>query len=338
MQDLSRPPGSRHLSQCQSRAVGALLGVHAGDSLGASLEFKTHSQIRRTHPEGLREIIGGGPFSWPAGHATDDTDMTRAVLLAYRDISVNPSSVKDVALLAGDHFLSWYTGDWPGRRRGSRPVDIGGATREGLYKFKKTHDPDKSGAGKGSCGNGSLMRCIPTGLFQRDPQKLIEESMRISRITHTDEKCTISCAVYNRIAGSLVAGTSVEEAIHHGMEVAEQLEGQTSGPVGEAVLLGKRLSIEQMAWNGPVRELKGCCSGYVLESLSLAIAAILDRRSLEDVLVDVVRIGKDTDTNGAVAGGLLGARDGVEAIPARWKDKLQFREEFMTIGLELLKE
>ena len=36
-----------------------------------------------TYPDGLRDIVGGGPFCWPAGHATDDTDLTRAVLLAY---------------------------------------------------------------------------------------------------------------------------------------------------------------------------------------------------------------------------------------------------------------
>ena len=46
------------------------------------------------------------------------------------------------------------------------------------------------------------------------------------------------------------------------------------------------------------------------------------------MVVDVVRLGADTDTNGAIAGGLLGARDGVEGIPDRWLDKLQFREEF----------
>jgi ADP-ribosylglycohydrolase len=94
-----------------------------------------------------------------------------------------------------------------------------------------------------------------------------------------------------------------------------------------------------MARNGPdLSAMKGACSGFVLDSLVLAIAAVLDTRSLEDVLVDVVRIGNDTDTNGAVAGGLLGARDGIDAVPERWKAKLQFREEFMRIGLELTTE
>ena len=41
------------------------------------------AQIRNSYPDGLREIVGGGAFGWPAGHATDDTDVTRAIVLAY---------------------------------------------------------------------------------------------------------------------------------------------------------------------------------------------------------------------------------------------------------------
>jgi ADP-ribosylglycohydrolase len=41
------------------------------------------SAVREQYPDGLTEMIGGGPLGWPAGHATDDTDLTRAVLLAY---------------------------------------------------------------------------------------------------------------------------------------------------------------------------------------------------------------------------------------------------------------
>ena len=45
----------------ESLIAGALLGVHAGDSLGASLEFMSFGQVREAYPDGLREIVGGGP-------------------------------------------------------------------------------------------------------------------------------------------------------------------------------------------------------------------------------------------------------------------------------------
>jgi ADP-ribosylglycohydrolase len=75
--------------------------------------------------------------------------------------------------------------------------------------------------------------------------------------------------------------------------------------------------------------------GYVLDSLSIAVAAVLDPRPLPTVLADVVRLGRDTDTNGAIAGGLLGARDGADAIPARWRAPLQFGAEFVAAAEQL---
>jgi len=52
----------------------------------------------------------------------------------------------------------------------------------------------------------------------------------------------------------------------------------------------------------------------------------------------VVAIGGDTDTNAAIAGGLLGVRDGVDLIPRRWLDRLQFREEFLAAAEALAGE
>ena len=40
----------------------------------------------------------------------------------------------------------------------------------------------------------------------------------------------------------------------------------------------------------------------------------------EAALVDTVRRGGDTDTNAAIAGALLGAVHGVEALPLRWRN------------------
>lgn len=256
--------------------------------------------------------------------------MTRGVLLAYYDLT--PGG--DVARLAGDYFLKWVQGEWPGRTPGSTPLDIGGATADGLHQYHRTRDPDRAGAGPGRAGNGSLMRCIPTGLFQTDPERLVRESERISKITHDDARCTAACAVYNTIVAQLVGGDSPVEAVAAGAGVAAKLDD--SGEVSRAVDLGKRLDVSAMAQQGPPKQMRGQCSGFVLETLSVAIAAVLDSRSLEDVLVDVVRIGKDTDTNGAVAGGLLGARDGEEGIPERWRRELQFGNDFKQVALDLL--
>jgi ADP-ribosylglycohydrolase len=320
-----------------SKTLGALLGVHTGDSLGATLEFDSWDSIQSRYPTGLREIIGGGPFSWPAGHATDDTDLTRAVLLAYRDLQrsmTKEGKAFDVVKAAADYSIDWLTGNWPDREKGDTPDDIGSATYVGLSNYQTSRNPATSGAGPGSAGNGSLMRCIPTALFTATREKRIEESKAISAFTHNDVRCTVSCAAYNEIVAALVEGKSVDEAIEMAMQISEVLDCPS---VAKAIERGQAISIKKFADKGPGRELPDKTSGYVLQSLTVAVAALLDPRGFEDVLVDVVRIGGDTDTNGAIAGGLLGARDGVEAIPERWLEVLQFREEFGELTREILK-
>ncbi|KAK4233985.1 ADP-ribosylglycohydrolase-domain-containing protein [Achaetomium macrosporum] len=349
----------------RDRVLGALLGVHAGDSLGATVEFEPWETIQRQYPQAVRDIIGGGHFGWDAGDATDDTDLTRAVLLAYRDVkkskpTTTQTTSDDVIRLAAQHMLDWYDGrNWPRRVRGDTPRDVGGATATGLSKFKRTADPRRSGAGEGRAGNGSLMRCIPTALFQPDGERMLVESMGISAVTHDDFHCTLACAAYNAMVRALVVGRSVEEALVEGKRAVERakvvamaLEEAKNGKieraaqkVEEAIDAGKdKVRVRDLAENGPERAanarevlpFKG--SGYVLESLTLAVAAMMDPRPLEEVLVDVVRFGQDADTNGAIAGGLLGARDGVEAIPLRWRETLQFGSEFKVLVDYLLEE
>lgn len=428
-------------AQVRSRTLGALLALHAGDSLGATFEFESHASIRGRHSSGKaileQGIVGGGVFRWPAGHATDDTDLTRAVLMAYVDrhrhrlrsqqegqTELRNETGKDegrflgIPSLAARHMLSWLHGppDWPDTSRtpGAMPRDVGGATLTGLTRLeilvrgssrasgssKWTYDPARdgfTGAGQGQAGNGSLMRCLPTGLFETDRDALVRDAMDVSKVTHDDVRCTVSCAAYCAIVRALVdrddgnddgataaaphtvprapsdvtlhvrdesvimdqasqggsdargsANTSslaaaVEATVELGLQTARRLESDSlggrpgPGPVEGAILLGKRLSIAELAEHGPLPYLPGQASGYVLESLSLAVAAVLDFRPLAEVLVDVVRVGKDTDTNGAIAGGLLGARDGIDSLPSHWRETpLQFADEFERLVDELL--
>jgi ADP-ribosylglycohydrolase len=299
--------------------AGALLGVHAGDALGATVEFSPWSAIRARYPEGPREIEGGGAFGWPPGHATDDTDLTRAVLLAYLD-----SGGEDVVLASARNMLDWLEGRWPGRAAGSTPRDVGRATLTGLKRFAASGDPLTSGCGQGQAGNGSLMRCIPTALAVGDRERRISESMRISGITHNDARCTVACAAYNEMAAALLEERSPAESVAIGQKTAQELG---SKQVADAIGYGMQLRPAMLVLTGETY-LEDEAAGYVLDSLSLAVAAVLDERSFPDVVVDIVRLGNDADTNGAIAGGLLGARDGAGAIPAEWVALLQFHEEF----------
>ena len=49
-----------------------------------------------------------------------------------------------------------------------------------------------------------------------------------------------------------------------------------------------------------------------------------------------VALGDDTDTTAAVAGGIAGIRDGIEAIPLRWRTELRGQELYQPLLTALL--
>lgn len=99
------------------RVAGALLGVHVGDSLGATTEFADRERARRMLPATVQaaEIVGGGVFDWPPGAATDDTDLTLALVRAYLETDFGTSEA--VVTAAADHLLRW-------KRTGPRDIAI----------------------------------------------------------------------------------------------------------------------------------------------------------------------------------------------------------------------
>src|SRR5262249_38519800 len=125
------------------RERGLLLGLHAGDALGATLEFEPPRPEADFH----REIAGGGAFHWEPGAATDDTDMMLCVLE-----SLAACRRLDRADLS-QRFLSWYK---------TNPRDIGLTVQMSLENIAKGQPLDSCGQDhERAQGNGSLMRCAP---------------------------------------------------------------------------------------------------------------------------------------------------------------------------------
>ncbi len=293
------------------RAVGALLGVHVGDALGATVEFSPAEEIARRFPDGHRDIIGGGPFGWRAGAPTDDTDLTVALCRAY----LEADSSDDVVAAAGEHMLRWLR---------SGPVDIGATTSAALEAFARHRDPRRSGGtGDGSQANGSLMRTMPVAVARHDdPERRRAEADRLSAITHAHPVCRSACVVYCDIAAELLAGASP------GAAVAGGLEAPLQAAVAQA--------IEDASTAESLAALAGPRGGYVLWSLRIAIQSLMHASEFEEALVEVVATGGDTDTNGAIAGGLLGAHFGVDAIPERWLATLELRDELTAAARQLV--
>lgn len=285
-----------------SRTTGALLGFAAGDALGATTEFMSPTAIRKQYGQHT-EITGGGSLDWRPGQGTDDSDL----MFRYARVCKRGFSLKRVA----DSYLTWLR---------TKPKDVGGTTQAALIHYAEHGDPTLSGAAianKTSAGNGSLMCALPTGLVPLAPEARTLRARAMSGITHSDPRCEDACIAYAHLVASLVAGEHPLDAIWNVRH-----------------FVPKRSHVDDILSRAPMlrfNELQ--FSGYVLDSLTVAVWAVSQNDSLENLLIKIVNQGDDADTTAAIAGGLLGARDGVSAIPQRWVDVLEYADEATRLGV-----
>ncbi|MGE5675115.1 MAG: ADP-ribosylglycohydrolase family protein [Mycobacterium leprae] len=287
------------------RYVGALLGLACGDALGATVEFMDRAQVRLQYPDGLREIVGGGPWSVKPGEWTDDTAMALAVA---RGIAENPA---DPVEAVGRHFIAWFQ---------CNPPDVGNTCRTALVTYLETGSWQSTEQllieklGKWAGGNGALMRTIPTPLaYGRD----LSQAIAIAHMTHPHVESDAAVAVYHLAVEAALRGEPKQNVLAAGLSAA--------GPL-----------TERLAHLAHLRESDLQSTGYVVDTLEAALWCFEQTDSLEECITAAVNLGDDADTVGAVAGGLAGAYYGVSAVPRRWSGKIAERLQLEAAAEQLL--
>ncbi len=285
-----------------ARAQGCLLGQLAGDSLGGLVEFRSGRAIRERYPNGCRELRDGGTWNNLAGQPTDDSELALmlARTLVYRG-AYDPAAVLDA-------YVRWY--DDP------QTFDIGGTTRQALGAAADAPPgPERLEAALGSASqssqaNGSLMRISPLGIFGATrPAEAVDWARMDSRLTHPHPVCQDACAVF-------VA--AIAHAIAHGGGP----EAAYAAALAQAENAADVLATLEKARHEPPEDYSHQM-GWVRIALQNAFYQLLHAAGLEEGVVATVMAGGDTDTNGAIAGALLGAVYGRQAVPRRWVDALR---------------
>jgi len=286
--------------QLLGRARGALLGLVAGNQLGVPTErLGTAKAIRAAFPGGVRDLAPP-----PKGSVFDD-DAAMTLLLAESLVERGDFDARDVA----ERWVKWMRVDGRG---------IGLTTQRALKQIERGAEPFEAGRlardadPRTAASNGAVMRCLPVALRYHDSiDKLIRVSAQQAAITHADERCTWGAVAVNLAARELLHGNAhfVEEVVH-------RLADRAPRPLMEAL---RRVPWEEESELPIARAGE---HGYVVHCVEIAFWCAVHRSSLEEALIFLAEAGGDTDTNAAVAGALLGAREGVAGLPPRWLDQI----------------
>lgn len=293
----------------------ALIGLAVGDALGVPVEFKSRQQLEK---QPLLEMIGYGTHHQPPGTWSDDSSLTFCTAQSL----INGYDLEDIAL----RFTQWYgSGYWTAH---GKVFDIGGTTYNAINRLREGENPLYSGDfEEDSNGNGSLMRILPLAFFLQD--KPIDERYRIvkevSSITHAHIRSVICCFIYVEYAILLLGKQDKFSAYAHMQDIVNDFIdiSYSERKLFDRVLLHDISSYYKA-------EIRG--SGYVLHSLESSLWCLLNGNTYTDTVLSAVNLGEDTDTTGAIAGGLAGILYGLDSVPPSWIGVLARREDILTLA------
>lgn len=285
----------------------ALLGVATGDALGVPVEFRSRRSLSENPVTDMRSY---GTHGQPAGTWSDDSSLT----FCLAEMLCGEYDLQNLA----NRFVNWMQhGYWTPH---GDVFDIGFATRDAILNLGRGVSPVMAGGiSEQSNGNGSLMRILPLVFYTKDMS--IEERYRhtqeVSSLTHRHQRSINGCFIYLEMARAILLGQTPEQAY------------QTICDTLPPFLKNDEIYYYDRVLFGQLRECKDTDirgGGYVVHSLEAAIWCLLHTSSYADAVLRAVNLGEDTDTTGAVTGGLAGLTYGWATIPADWLNVLAKRD------------
>ena len=296
-----------------NKVLNGILGLCVGDALGVPVEFVSR-RVLNLNP--VKDMQGYGSHNQAPGTWSDDSSLT----LCLAESLCKGYDIYDIA----NKFHKWlYEGYWTAT---GEVFDVGGTTRMALGHIKKVRHPSLAGGrGEHDNGNGSLMRILPIAFYVKNMknEKKFSIISEVSSITHGNIKSVIACSIYVEIAINLIKGQDIMDAYENMKPVI--LEYYKKYPELESF---RRILYEDIS---DVQEKEISSSGYVIDTLEASLWCCLNNSSYKEIVLKAINLGEDTDTTGAVAGGLAGLMFGVKNIPKKWLNVLARRDDIIEL-------
>lgn len=285
----------------QAKAI--VFGLALGDALGYPTEFGSLNVIKSQYGEqGIQDLPDPALY-------TDDTQMTLAVTEGLLDVGLDADL--DVQMKAiGKRFVTWA--DSPENNRAP-----GLTCMKGIRRFEGGMSWQESGIVK-SKGCGSAMRVATIGyLYQHNEQRLREVALNSGIITHghpTAKAASIAAAYLIKLAlDSIPTAQWMSDVVKFTQGMSDEFH--------QAILrIGHVLS-----WTSEEYALDHIGQGWTGEE-AVALALYCALRYPDDYLACIRRganTNGDSDSVASIAGGFVGARLGLGAIPEDWRKRCE---------------
>ena len=295
-----------------------LFGVAIGDALGVPVEFKSREYLKEFP---VTDMIGNGTHNQLAGTFSDDGSLTFCLAEALT-ADFNLGTI-------ANNFIEWYYFDYWSAR--GNVFDVGNTTSDAIVKMRTGVRPETAGGDdEYSNGNGSLMRILPLlfHLLDKPIDERFEITKLVSSMTHRHIRSVIACFYYLEFARHLFEEKDKFEAYNLLQEELGQFFISKNIKSEEVAHLDRLLDGE--IYKLPEYEIKSI--GYVIFTLEASIWCLLTTDNYSDAVLKAVNLGGDTDTTGAVTGGLAGLYYGWSDIPDKWVEQIARKNDIIDLA------
>lgn len=345
--------------QLQDKCRGSLVGGAVGDALGYPVEFvNSFEEIRAKYgDDGVTEYDKS--YSWLDEHLrhykalfSDDTQMT---LYTAEGIIESKRNNRPLMPTICNAYIAWF-GPQIGKKvrisYDSKLAKIeelnqrrapGNTCLTALNDIYKGHNPHNA-----SKGCGGIMRIAPIGIYGATHGWTLEETGKLAgeaaEITHQHMMSTFASATQAMIIQSCILTeesitanafkTIVESVLR---KLSAMYPGYDSLLDDFIKLIQKAIQLEDNLLHDWEIIENGLGGGWVAEeTLAISIFSVL--RHINDFkacMISAVNHGGDSDSTGAVAGNIIGAILGYDAIPLEFIKNLQLHDLIVEIADEL---
>lgn len=306
-------------AQRLDRILGTLYGQAIGDAMGMPSELWPVGRIR--HEFGKITDFLPGPSSnevavnYGRGQYTDDTQQALVILDALIETDWQPDQ-----RVLGAYLVAWADAvdAW------SRNI-LGPSSKAALNAIKA--GIDASTITNRALTNGAAMRIAPIGaLFQPYQLKtLIKTVTAVTKVTHSSDVAYSGAAMVAGAVTAAIAGYSWDDIIHFALACndrgfqlgAPTWAAKTRSRLTLAIGLADQYVGDTKGFSRAIYELVGTGT-MISESVPAAVAIAYYCRNVHEAALMAANLGGDTDTIGAMATAICGAKNGVKSISPAW--------------------
>ena len=308
-----------------NRFLGCMVGLAAGDALGAPVEFASREEILAAHgPQGLRDFIAWGGH--PAGSFTDDTQMSLATaegcIRAYQH--VHARGAVHPAAIVWRRYKEWM-------RTQRDPSQQRAPGQTCLSALRSSRMPTVELLPNSSKGCGAVMRAASIGLAYA-PAEAFKTGLECGVLTHGHPSGYLPAGYLAALVAFIVSGLPVSDAVAQALPLLQGHEGHedTAARVREAV----RLAGSPIAAHEAIERLGAGWTGD--EALGIGVlCALRHQEDFREGVILAVNHSGDSDSTGCIAGAILGTLLGFSAIPKTWVLDLEDSRRIQKVAVDL---